>query len=119
MRPSSEWFFRNAYPKHGQMERRHVQRVCAQGTSLLLRWHGEGFEEMPQIHQCHRTHVNRHYITNCQRKIGINKQIPAGPSREVNAVMTSQQMQQLDQNLHYNTEVEPSTSAFQKPMTTT
>ncbi len=90
-----------------------------QGTSLLLRWHGKGYEAMLQIFQCHSTHVIGHYITNHQQKIQINEQIPAGPSREVNAVMMSQQMQQLDQNLHYNTDVEPSTSAFQKPMTTT
>jgi hypothetical protein len=119
MHPSSEWFFRNAYPKNGQMERGHVQRVCARGTSLLLRWHGKGYEAMLQIHQHHRTRVNGHYITNCQQKNGINEQIPTGPSREVNSVMMSQQMQQLDQNLHYNTDVEPSTAAFQKPMTTT
>ncbi len=80
MHPSSERFFRNAYPKNGQMQRRHVQRVCAWGTSLLLRWHGKGYETMFQIHQCHRTRVNGHYITNCQQKNGINEQIPAGPS---------------------------------------
>jgi hypothetical protein len=119
MRPSSEWVFRNAYPKNGQMERQHIQRVHAQGTSLLLRWHGKGYEAMLQICQCHRTCTNGHYITNSQQKNAINKQIPTGPSREDNAVMTSQQMQQIDQNLHYNTDVEPSTSAFQKPMTTT
>jgi hypothetical protein len=101
------------------MERRYVQRVRAQGTSLLLRWHGKGYEAMLPIRQHDRTHVNQHHITNCQQKIGIDEQIPAGPSREVNAVMTSQQTQQLDWNLYYNTNMEPTTPAFQTPMTTT
>ncbi len=78
------------------MERRYVQRVHAQRTSLLIRWHGKGYEAVFPISQCDRTCVDQHHITNCQQKIGIDKQIPAGPSREVNAVMTSQQMQQLD-----------------------
>ncbi len=101
------------------MERRYVQRVRAWGTSLLLRWHGKGYEAVFPIGQHDRTHVNQHHITNCQQKIGIDEQIPAGPSCEGNAVMTSQQTQQLDWNLHYNTVVDPTTPAFRTPMTTT
>jgi hypothetical protein len=62
-------FFRNAYPKNGQMERQCVQRVCAQGTSLLLRWHGKGYKAILQIFQHHRARINKHYIANCQRKL--------------------------------------------------
>ncbi len=102
------------------------------------RWRGDTFKEYvsKELHcfsdgmakamkQCFKLiNVTGHALTDItsqivNKKIGINEQIPTGSSHEVNAVMMSQQMQQLDQNLHYNTDVEPSTSAFQKPMTTT
>jgi hypothetical protein len=89
------------------------------------RWRGDTFKEYvrKELHcfsdgmakamkQCFKfVNLTGHALMDITSKIvnkknEINEQILAGPSREVNAVMTSQQTQRLDQNLHYNIDVE-------------
>jgi len=57
LRLGSRWISEHSNPKNGMLVRGHVQRICLNGTSVLLIWYVSRHETKIQIHQRFRQRI--------------------------------------------------------------